>query len=83
MHGLSISPGRQSQTVPQRSRGALAAAVLAVVVDDPAFEPPHPARATPTSAAKRTAIEARAGDGIIGCRPTLAPAASRGREPSA
>jgi hypothetical protein len=43
-HGLPVSPGRQSQTVPQRSRAPVAAAEAAVVTDV-RVEPPQAARA--------------------------------------
>ena len=72
MHGFSISPGRQSHTVPQRSRGALAA--LAGVVYGPAFEPPHPATAAAAraSAARKASVDTRAEDGIGRLPSTLA-----------
>src|SRR6201999_3245226 len=47
-HGLATRPGRQSQTVPYRSRGFVIAGAWAAGAGL-ALPPPHPARTTPST----------------------------------
>src|ERR1700733_3593382 len=58
VHGSSARPGRQSQTVPHRSRGALDTVAF---VDRLPFDPPKPAGATPrrTLTARNASLKTR------------------------